>query len=476
MKKIFLFAISLILASCKAQKPVTTAGNLIKQFEKTPVLRDAHYGISVREIKTGKEIISQNSLANLAPASNLKLLYTLAAYDKFGKDFHFKTKLFYSGKINDGTLYGDLIFQPDGDPTFAALRFNEDLDSLLQSIVKVIKSKGIRQIKGKLKMELSSWRYPAPGSWPIEDVGNYYGTGAWEFNFRDNRLDVFLQRRKIEGKSTKVLNTYPKIKGLKYISKVTTAASNTDDESYVFAAPFDNVRYILGTIPAGNKPFRVKAGIPNPPLSFLKIFKDKLKKNNIEVEQIEVTYHQNGYKNLLWQKLSPSLLEIVKKTNDYSMNHYSEALGWLLINGHRPANGYMSKDSINAFFKQNYHLMHIDLEDASGLAPDNILPPSDLTFYLQEMSHKLGLETLLDILPHGGEDGYAKYFLRNSKLQNRVWVKSGSVSKVRNYSGIFKGKSGKYYSFSVMTNFFIGKHKDVRKAIEKLIEGLIAIG
>ena len=276
MKKSVLFIFIMFVYGCKAQVPLKKVKNFILDFEGHPALKSAHYGISLRELSSGKEKISEHSHENLIPASNLKLLYTLAAIDKYGDNFRFHTRLFYSGKIKNGTLNGDLIFQPDGDPVFAALRFKEDLDSLLQSLTEIIRKKGIREIKGKIKMELNGWRYPAAGSWPVEDIGNYYGTGAWDFNFRDNRVDVYLQRSKKVGEPTKVLYTVPEIPGIKFISKVKTAEKNTGDQSYVYAAPFDKTRYILGTVPIGTKPFKVKAGIPNPPLSFLKIFEKKL--------------------------------------------------------------------------------------------------------------------------------------------------------------------------------------------------------
>ena len=473
MKNYLLIYLILLFSSCKAQAPSLKNTKSVKNFENQPALQGAHFGISIRELSIGKEILEKHSKINLIPASNLKLLYTLAAIDKYGDNFRFHTRLFYSGKIENGTLNGDLIFQPDGDPVFAALRFKEDLDSLLQSLTEIIRKKGIREIKGKIKMELNGWRYPAAGSWPVEDIGNYYGTGAWDFNFRDNRIDVYLQRSNKVGGPTKVLYTIPEIPGIKFISKVKTAEKNTGDQSYVYAAPFDKTRYILGTVPVGTKPFKVKAGIPNPPLSFLKIFEKKLNEQNIQTNGVELSYQRQVYRQKIWEKISPSLLDIVKKTNDYSMNHYSEALGWLLIYGKHPSEGYMNKDSINQFFKKNYGLKNIDLEDASGLAPDNLISPSALTQYLFIQTQKLGLKKVLDILPHGGIDGYAKYFLKNSPVQQKVWVKSGSVSKVRNYTGIFQGKSGKYYAFSVMTNLFVSKHKEVRKAIENLVESLI---
>ena len=472
MKNIFLIITFLSLFSILAQEKTGKFSTEIQKFVQTLELKHAHCGISVRELISGKEVVNFHANNSFAPASNLKLLYTLAAIDKLGKDFHYKTRLLYSGEITDGILNGDLVFQPSGDPSFASIRMKEDLEKQLASIVASIKKKGIKQVKGKLVMELNGWRYPLPGSIPIEDVGNYYGTGAWDFNFNDNRLDVYLQRSEQENQPTTILKIYPQVKGVKYINKVKTAAAGTGDESYVYAAPFDDERYILGTIPVGIKTFKVKAGMPNPPLSFLKILRDKLLASGVSIEGIQIKNTRGKYSQQIWQYTSRPLLDIVKTTNDYSMNHFSEALAWTLIQGDEPADGYLDKQKIHSFFTP-YGFAEADIEDGSGLAPDNLVEPAQMTQFLSLMNKKLGKKLLLDILPYGAVDGYAKYFLRNNRWQTRVWVKSGSVSKVRNYTGVFRAKSGKYYAFSVMTNFFTGKHKDVRKSIEKLLVGFM---
>ena len=472
MKKTFFIFTFLSVFHFWAQEKNAPFQAEIQNFVNTPELEHAHCGISVRELKTGNVLVDYHATHSFAPASNLKLLYTLTAVEQLGKDYRYETRLMHTGKIIDGVLYGDLIFQPSGDPGFASIRMKDDLEKELASIVSSLRNRGVKKIKGKLVMELNGWRYPLPGSIPIEDVGNYYGTGAWDFNFNDNRLDVYLQRSQQENQPTKVLNMYPEVEGVKYISKVKTAGADTGDESYVFAAPFDDTRYILGTIPAGKKPFKVKAGMPNPPLSFLKILRDKLQTNGIDVQDIQLKNSRGEYRYQLWKYTSRPLLDIVKTTNDYSMNHFSEALAWTLIQGDRPADGYLDKQKIHDFFAP-YGFEEADIEDGCGLAPDNLVQPAEMTHFLSLMNEKLGKDLLLDILPHGGQDGYAKYFLRNNPMQTQIWVKSGSVSKVRNYTGVFQGKSGKYYAFSVMTNFFTGKHKDVRKSIEKLVESFI---
>jgi len=472
IKNILPIVFAIFFTSCKAQQP-TPSNEIVKTFASSKVLQGARFGISIRALKTGKKVVSVHDNDNFAPASNLKLLYTLAAIDKLGNNFRYTTKFFAKGiLLKTGLFKGDIVIQPNGDPSFGSLRMHESLDSLLQVIVNKIKQRDIHKLSGKLIMQLNGWRYPIPGSTPVEDVGNYYGTGAWDFNFNDNRVDIYLKRSTQIGAATKVLYTKPAIAGFSVISKVKTAAPETSDEGYIFGASYAMPRYIIGTIPAGKKPFRVKGGIPNPPLSFLKILKQKLKEAGIEVGGVEVQFKQDRLQKPFWVYKSKPLLDLVKITNDYSMNHFSEAFAWLLVQGDKPADGYIDKQAIHDFFAP-YGFEEADIEDGCGLAPDNLVQPAQMTNYLYLMSKRLGKQEVLDILPHGGIDGYAKYFLRKSPYQNQVWVKSGSVSKVRNYTGIFKGQSGKYYSFSVMTNMFIGKHKEVRIAIEKLVASYI---
>ncbi len=477
-RKTSLVLLLFMISFANAQNKISTKTyNKLKQarleFENTPVLQGARHGISVRDMTTGNEIVAVNNEDNFAPASNLKLLYTLSAVDLFDKAFVYTTKLYKTGNLlANGILMGDLVFQPSGDPSFASQRMNESLDSIVDVIVNQIKATGIKEIKGNLVMELNGFRYPLCGSIPIEDVGNYYGTGAWDFNFNDNRIDVYVERSTEIGKPVKILYTKPEIPGITFISKVKTAAPDTDDQSYVFGAPYTMPRYILGTIPAGEDTFKIKAGIPNPPLSFLKLLQKKLNDLAIYVEDVQIKYTQKDYKNPIWEKNSKPLLYLAETTNDYSINHFSEAFAWLLIQGNKPADGYIDKEAIHDFFVP-YGFEKADIEDGCGLAPDNLVQPAQMTDFLKIMTDRLGGNEVLSILPHAGVDGYAKYFLKDNPLQNQVWVKSGSVSKVQNYTGIFKAKSGKFYSFSVMTNMFIGKHKDVKTAIEKLLTAYI---
>jgi D-alanyl-D-alanine carboxypeptidase/D-alanyl-D-alanine-endopeptidase (penicillin-binding protein 4) len=384
--------------------------------------------------------------------------------------------LAYSGYIRRDTLYGDLYLLAGGDPGFGGARSGEDIDSLIREMTDAVKRAGIRFRKGNLYMYLPGDYYPAHGSWPIEDIGNYYGTGVWGFNYNDNMYKLYLQTGNTAGVPLKIVKTEPEIPLLKIVNRGLTAPRDGDDTSYLYGDPVTYERTLIGAVPQSDSLYVIKGGIPDPPRNFLLYFEQKLKEGGISSEG-DFTELRTGALHvwplkILYTHYSLPLKEMVKTTLNYSINHYSEALARLVIEGDNPGKDYIPKEKINAYFRARGFRL-IDLEDGSGLAPDNLIAPSEFTRFLRRQIKKHGRDYVLDILPQAGVDGYAKYFMRNSPYQKQVWLKSGSVSKVLNYTGVFRGASGKYYVFAIMTNHNNRKTREVKKKIEKYIEALI---
>jgi D-alanyl-D-alanine carboxypeptidase/D-alanyl-D-alanine-endopeptidase (penicillin-binding protein 4) len=376
--------------------------------------------------------------------------------------------------VENGILKGDLIIRASGDPGFGGQIDDKNFEVLLSEMLDAVSKAGIERIEGRLEMQLPGNRYPAHGSWPIEDIGNYYGTGAWGFNFNDNLYKLHIKTGN-PGEPLEIVRTEPSVPGLKIINRGITAPPDGDDTSYLYADPLSYTQTLIGQIPKTDSLYVIKGGIPNPPKTFLSIFYKKLYEHNINIEgdlALRYKHHMDKNEKIIWKHQSPPLLKIAKRTIDKSVNLYSEALARLIIEKNRISDHYLNKDSINVYFR-NKGFRLIDLEDGSGLAPDNMIAPVEFTAFFKRLTEKRGRAYVLDILSQGGKDGYAKYFLRKSPVQSQIWLKSGSVSKVMNYVGVFKARSGKYYAFAIMVNHFEGKHKSVKKAIERYAENLI---
>ena len=452
-----------------------TNDRILEAFISDSDLQGAIVGIHITELETGKEIQALQKNKLFIPASTLKTLYVFETLDKYGENFRYETALSISGHIKNNILWGDVVIQASGDPSLGGKRAGEDFRDFMDSIVSILKTNHITRIKGNLIMQLPADIYPAHGSWPIEDIGNYYGSGAWGFNFNDNTYYIHLQQKPLPGQKVDIKRTEPVIPGLVLISNVITGEKKSGDNAYIYGDPMTYYRTIFGTIPAGRDTFRIKGSIPNPPKTFLRLLKIHLRQNGIKIEghkKIKTSPGTLLKLKKLWTKKSRKLEFLAQQTMNYSINHYSEALARLLIQGKNPQDGYLSKDSINTYFN-SIGFQHINLEDGSGLAPDNLIAPSEFTRYFQKIYRQKGLKYLQKYLPQAGKDGYAKYFLKNKPVQSRIWLKSGSVSKVQNYVGIFQSASGKYYTFAIMVNHFSTTHAQVKKSIEKYLQQLI---
>ena len=110
------------------------------------------------------------------------------------------------------------------------------------------------------------------------------------------------------------------------------------------------------------------------------------------------------------------------------------------------------------------------LYDGCGLAPQNAVSARFLTDLLGYMYNKSDHSAVFfNSLPKAGQEGTLRYFLRNTKLVNKVVAKSGSIGGVQCYAGyLIDGK--KKYAFTVMVNKFDGDDRpEVRKGIEQFL-------
>lgn len=104
-------------------------------------------GMMVYDLTADSVIFRHNERQLMRPASTLKMMVAVAALDKLGYDYKYKTTLSYSGDIDSCVLRGDLYCKGDFDPAFTTSDLNDFVDSL--------KSLGIDTITGDICADFS---------------------------------------------------------------------------------------------------------------------------------------------------------------------------------------------------------------------------------------------------------------------------------------------------------------------------------
>lgn len=150
-----LFAFFLLFTSfCSAAQQATSAPELpeplLKSLRQLKIPTDA-LSVVVRKIgsptTSGQSVVSYRATQVRQPASTLKIITTGATLESLGAAYRWKTRVFTTGAIDNGTLNGDLILVGAGDPKFNY----EDLNALIQRI----RTQGITQINGKIIFDRS---------------------------------------------------------------------------------------------------------------------------------------------------------------------------------------------------------------------------------------------------------------------------------------------------------------------------------
>lgn len=440
-----------------------------KNFLEQPEYKNASLGIHVQDLESGEKIFGFNDKKLLITASTMKLITSATALEILGAEYRFKTKLGYIGETEkNNTLKGDLILIGGGDPTLGSEYFTDHYSDFLENWARKIKSAGISKIEGDLVLDGSIYdSEKVPATWIWEDIGNYYGAGANAFTVYDNLFRISFNSPKKAGKLTKVVSITPIIEGLK-ISNEVVSANNNSDNAYVFGSPLDKTRTIRGTIPKNRKAFTIKAAIHNPEEILAKEFLKCLAKEgvfisgNVKFEKVK----QKDF-NTIYIQESPTLSEITKVLNYQSVNLFAEHfLKQIAVE----KNGVGKREDgiriIQEFWEsKGISTASLFMEDGSGLSHFNAVSPAFFTDFLKYMSDN---KSFVHSLPGAGE-GTLSRFNKNLFPNRTLQAKSGSMTRVRCYSGYLKQDSGKTVAFSIMVNHFSGSHTKLIGEIEKLL-------
>ncbi len=445
-------------------------------------LRHGQVGIVVLDVLTGQILAAQNPTASLIPASNMKIVSTAAGLGILGNDFQFRTELQYDGTIRDSVLYGNIFIKGYGDPTLASPLMDSvpRISIVLDSFTHEIRRLGIKRIVGKIVGDGSAYENgTAVPTWLWEDLGNAYGAGPSGLNFHENLYELTFQQNKNVGTPPSVWSAMPYIPNFQLMNEVKGIVGGGDD-AYIYATPYSNIGYIRGTIPIGTGLFKINGALPDPPLFAAWHLRKNLINKGIEVTDSATT--QMGlarqsipltYRTTFFTWFSPKLKDIVNKANHESVNLYCEAI--LRAVGLKQS-GMGSNDEGIKSIVRFWQTKGIDTEglfmqDASGLSPRNGIT----SLQLASMLRAVALDSLMfmpfyNSLPEAGKSGTLKSMFKSTPSVNgRLRAKSGTITRVKSYSGYVTTGDGRLLVFSAICNNFTCSQRDIRKKLEQFM-------
>ena len=448
-----------------------------------PVLVRSSWGVQVRSLDTGKILFAENSRKRLIPASNLKLLTAVAAVEDLGLDFRFTTRIWTDGRIEDGTLEGNLIIQGGADPTLGA-RFDspdpekmEEGDPLavFRKWGENLRNLGIQRIRGRLLADDSLLAAEGPGrGWSWDDL--VYGYGAVPSGLQFNEGVALVRVSPSESGTLAHLLWRPPTPLIRWRNQIRTGPRQELELKW---PGLDGEVVLAGSVEPSRNPVWLSVAVREPVRYFTSTFAEVLRSSPLELVSHREGENGRGKpgesRTELFSHDSPPLSQILRVFLKISQNLYGETLLRMLDpspSGKRGAAGLMRMESILV------HRIGLDpesflLADGSGLSRHNLIS-AGAVMRLLEYAHRQPYGTAFrQWLPVAGTDGTLRRRMAGPGLKGRIQAKTGSMEGVRALSGFLETVHGETLAFALLVNHLREDEADLAALQEEFLRVLV---
>ncbi|GAA0342512.1 D-alanyl-D-alanine carboxypeptidase/D-alanyl-D-alanine-endopeptidase [Bacillus carboniphilus] len=476
-KKLFVFVLAALLAflpltpseplvSVAASDPTTTAAELEAQLNdilSNERLKGTTTGVSVRNADTGEVLYSHFGDLRLHPASNMKLLTSIAALETLGEDYQFITEVLTDGQVSGDVLQGDLYLRGKGDPTL----LKEDFDQF----AKDLKSKGISKIKGNLIGD-DSWYDDVRLSLDLNWSDEPYYTGAQvsaltlspNEDYDAGTVIVEVYPTSEVGGQAEVRLT-PATDYVTIVNKTEMVGANESKSISIEREHGTNNIVIEGKMPLEGSRSRSWVSVWEPTGYAVDVFKKSLEENGISlIGKSEATVGATPEQaTVLTSKKSMTLEELLIPFMKLSNNGHGETLtkemGKVVYGEGSWDKGLkVTKDVVTSLGVDGATIL---LRDGSGMSHKNMIPAEEISQLLFAVQDKEWYPAFEYSLPVAGDsDRFVGGTLRNrmkeEPAKGNVLAKTGSLTGVSTLSGYVTTVDGEKLVFSVMINNYLG--------------------
>ena len=150
MKKILFITILMCLSLTAGAQTVTWRDSVVVRLDSVlcdELLERSQLGLMVWDLTDDTLLYQYQPRQLLRTASTMKALTAVVALDHLGVDYKFRTSLYYTGKIDNGVLTGNLVCVGGMDPMFDS--------SDMKAFVAAVSQLGIKSIRGRVMTDCS---------------------------------------------------------------------------------------------------------------------------------------------------------------------------------------------------------------------------------------------------------------------------------------------------------------------------------
>ena len=384
------------------------------------------------------------------PASVMKLVTTRAALGLLGPQFRHQTRIATTGRLEAGVLRGDLFFQGGGDPKLVV----EDLDE----IAKRLKSMGIERIEGNLVVDGTRLDEPEidPGQFDGRPFSTYnVGPHAAMVNFKSVKVSVWPEA----GKRVRVM-TEPRFRDQELLQKIQLIDGGCNK---------NRVSARMEQPTKGAEPKLLVSGVIGKQCNGVDFYVSVMDHARFAMTAFRAAWEatggvmkvklqtgitpENARTLVQWESPRP-LIELVADINKLSNNPMTRQLFLTLSAGEgRPATRQESRLAVKAYLaSRGLVFPELVIDNGSGLSREERISAKSLARLLADGLIGPDAQAWVETLPAVGIEGTVRNRMRNSVLEGRAWLKTGTLDDVRALAGYIRSAEGRWVVFVAMVN------------------------
>lgn len=432
----------------------------IRKLINQPAYQKTQFSILVYNLDLQREVYSYRADRPLVPASNMKLVTTAAAVATLGGDFHYETVF--------GLHHDNLVIVASGDPLLGdpvlAKRKGESILEIFEQVLGKLKEREIKEIPGDLVIDATIFddeRFHP--SWPQKQADKWYTAQIDALNFNNNCLDVTFIPASVTNQPVKYIIS-PKTS---YVSITNKCKTIKTGKSVIGASR------VIGT---NDMTLRgkcrleqtISVTIDRPSAFFAHAFAEYLLSHNIEIKgklvipevPLRGSDGQLPGDFEVVHTYSSSLTNVLDRCNQDSLNMVAECLiktigvYYLGEDNFQQGTWPSGKLAVQSFLKKcGSAADQFAIDDGSGLSKANRLSARCLAEVLICMNKHEGHEMFRASLatPQEGTLRKSRRFSEPT-YQERLFAKTGYVSRAWALSGYCQNKEGQWLAFSILAN------------------------